>query len=198
MANLEESPLFDEGLPPVEMEDEDLTFDLLEHVMPGDHVYFGFGNDARTLIQDTADITNQDVINILGKMDLLGELAEKPGKVDSKISKLKTRNYQIQGNRSSDIELNIVGISDKLLGYLESELFQCNDVCILVTDVVKEAADIDVDPGYRCLLLNGMRWVVDWSAEADGLWTVVITTTISGTTTDKIMPFTAISWAVEE
>lgn len=196
MANLEESPLFDEELPPVEMEDEDLTFDLLEHVMPGDHVYFALGS-ALSHIGDLTNINNSDVDEILLYMAVLGELAEKPGKVDSKINRLKTRNYSISSKRNSSIEINIVGVSTKLKNYLETALFQEQDVTILITEKDREKMNTLTDPGYRCLLLDSMRWTVDWSTEADGLWSVVISTTVNGFTASKILPFTAISVAEE-
>lgn len=190
MANLEESPLFDDD-PPVEMEDEDLTFALLEHVMPGDHVYFALGS-ALSHIGDLGEIHSSEVDDILSNMEVLGELAEKPGKVDSKINRLKTRNYSISSKRNSSIELNLVGLSTKLKNYLETALFQEQDVAILITEMDREKMDILTDPGYRCLLLDSMRWTVDWSAEADGFWSVVISTTVNGFTTSKILPFTSI------
>ena len=197
MANLEESPLFDEGMPPVEMDDEDLTFDLLEHVMPGDHVYFALGSALDHICGDLWAITNGDVDEILQYMAVLGELAEKPGKVDSKINRLKTRNYSISSKRNSSIEINIVGMSTKLKNYLETALFQEQDVAILITEKDKEKMSFLTDPGYRCLLLDAMRWTVDWSAEADGFWSVVISTSVNGFTGSKILPFTAISIAEE-
>lgn len=191
MANLEESPLFDEERPPVEMEDEDLTFDLLEHVMPGDHVYFALGS-ALSHIGDITAIDAEDIKDILASMLLLGELAEKPGKVDSKISRLKTRNYSISSKRISSIELNLVGISDKVKNYLETALFQEQDVTILITDAMQGQRVVEI-AGSRCLLLDSMRWTVDWSAEADGLWSVVISTTVNGITANKILPFTTLA-----
>ncbi len=191
MANLEESPLFDEGLPPLEMEDEDLSFDLLEHVMPGDHVYFALGS-ALSHIADINIIYNSEIWDILENMVVLGELADKPGKIDSKINRLKTRNYSISSKRNSSIEINIVGLSTKLKNYLETALFQEQDVAILITEMDRDKMDVLTDPGYRCLLLDAMRWTVDWSAEADGFWSVVISTTVNGFTASKILPFTSI------
>lgn len=191
MANLEESPLFDEGLPPVEMEDEDLSFDLLEHVMPGDHVYFALGSALSHIVDITA-IDAEDIEDILASLLLLGELAEKPGKVDSKITRLKTRNYSIDSKRISSIELNLVGISDKVRNYLESALFQEQDITILITDAM-QGQQLEELAGSRCLLLDSMRWTVDWSAEADGLWSVAISTSVTGVTANKIIPFTTLA-----
>jgi hypothetical protein len=173
------------------MEDIDMTFDMLEHVMPGDYVYFALGS-ALSHINDISAITNQDIDEIVQYMELLGELADKPGKVDSKINRLKTRNFAIESKRNSEIELNIVGISKKRKDYLESSLFQEKDVTILITDKDKSNISILTDPGYRCLLFDAMRWTADWSAEVDGLWTVVLSTAVSGSTASKILPFTTI------
>lgn len=191
MANLEESPLFDEELQPVEMEDEDLSFDLLEHVMPGDHVYFALGS-ALSHIADINIIYNSEIWDILENMVVLGELADKPGKIDSKINRLKTRNYSISSKRNSSIEINIVGMSTKLKNYLETAFFQEQDVAILITEMDRDKMNVLTDPGYRCLLLDSMRWTVDWSAEADGFWSVVISTSVNGFTASKILPFTSI------
>lgn len=191
MPDLNESLLFDEGLPPMEMEDEDLSFDLLEHVMPGDHVYFALGS-ALSQIGDITAIDAEDVEDIIVSMALLGELAEKPGKVDSKITRLKTRNYSIDSKRSSSIELNLVGISDKVRNYLETAMFQEQDITILITDAVQGQWLAEL-AGSRCLLLDSMRWAMDWSAEADGLWSVAISTSVTGVTANKIMPFTTLA-----
>jgi hypothetical protein len=36
------------------------------------------------------------------------------------------------------------------------------------------------------VIFNGLRWTVDWSGEADGLFSVVISTEFSGITNGKI------------
>ncbi len=38
----------------------------------------------------------------------------------------------------------------------------------------------------RVVIFNGLRWTVGWSGEADGLFTVVISTEFSGVTSNKI------------
>lgn len=190
MADLEISPPFDPDELPLEMEDEDMSFDLLEHVMPGDHVYFALGS-AISEFYGFDPVINNDVEGIMILMTLLGELADKPGKVDSKTDRLKTRNYQIQGKRTSSIEINLNGLSTKMKNYLESALFQEQDITILITDADLATMEPLTDPGYRCLLFDAMRWAVDWSAEADGLWSVVISTSVDGSTASKILPFTS-------
>lgn len=41
----------------------------------------------------------------------------------------------------------------------------------------------------RAVIFNGLRWTVDWSGEADGLFTVVISTEFFGVTAGKIYLF---------
>jgi hypothetical protein len=36
------------------------------------------------------------------------------------------------------------------------------------------------------VIFTGLRWTVDWSGEADGLFNVVISTEFSGVTSNKI------------
>ena len=89
--------------------------------------------------------------------DLLGELAEKARKADSKITKLKTRNYTLPGKRTSTVELTIVGLSNQQKNYLESSAFMGKNITIV-------AASKSLD---RVVIFNGLRWTVDWSGEAD-------------------------------
>ena len=110
---------------------------------------------------------------------LLGELAEKPGKTDSKLSKLKTRNYSIPGKRTNTVELNIAGLSTLQKNYLESNAFMGKDTTIVV-------ASKELD---RVVIFTGLRWTVDWAGEADGLFNVAISTEFSGATSNKVYLF---------
>jgi hypothetical protein len=38
----------------------------------------------------------------------------------------------------------------------------------------------------RVIILNGMKWAVDWSGETDGLFSVVLSTEFSGATSDRV------------
>lgn len=89
------------------MIDKDLAFVSLVEGMIADDIYFGIGT--YTDLDIAAHFINQTALNLelSTSYDILGELAEKPGKTDSKITKLKTRNYSIPGKRTSTIELSI-------------------------------------------------------------------------------------------
>ena len=161
---------------PADMSPDDLKFANLMDVLVADNVYFGVGSyDAEGV--NTLYATQPDVkAELTTNFSLLGELAEKPGKADSKITKLKTRNYTIPGKRTSTVELNISGLSTKQKNFLESTLFMSKDTTIVV---VSKEYD-------RAVIFTGLRWTVDWSGEADGLFNVVISTEFSGVTSNKI------------
>ena len=158
------------------MTEADLAFNQLMDVLIADQVYFGIGTynqtDIDTLYANQGSVKTELTTNF----DLLGELAEKPGKTDSKLTKLKTRNYTIPGKRTSTVELNISGLSTKQKNFLESTLFMSKDTTIVV---VSKEYD-------RAVIFTGLRWTVDWSGEADGLFNVVISTEFSGVTSNKI------------
>jgi hypothetical protein len=161
---------------PTDMSADDLNFARLMDVLVADNVYFGVGSydteGVNTLFATQAGVKTELTTNL----DLLGELAEKPGKADSKITKLKTRNYTIPGKRTSTVELTIAGLSTVQKDYLESHDFMNQEVTIVV---VSKAYD-------RVVIFNGLRWTVDWSGEADGLFSVVISTEFSGITAGRI------------
>ncbi|MCB5265103.1 MAG: hypothetical protein LHW41_02515 [Candidatus Cloacimonetes bacterium] len=161
---------------PSTMTEADMGFSKLMDVMIADHVYFGIGTYDQTTIDTLYATQSAAKTELTTNFDLLGELAEKPGKADSKLSKLKTRNYTIPGKRTNTVELNISGLSTKQKNFLESTLFMSKDTTIVV-------ASKDYD---RVVIFTGLRWTVDWSGEADGLFNVVISTEFSGVTSNKI------------
>ena len=161
---------------PINMNESDLNFSNLMDVLIADNVYFGIGTYAQAEISTRFDSQVNARTELGNNFDLLGELAEKPGKLDSKLSKLKTRNYTIPGKRTNTIELNISGLSTKQKNFLESTLFMGKDTTIVV-------ASKELD---RVVIFTGLRWTVDWSGEADGLFNVVISTEFSGVTSNKI------------
>ena len=164
---------------PADMSPDDLKFANLMDVLVADNVYFGVGSydteGVNTLYATQPDVKAELTTNF----SLLGELAEKPGKADSKITKLKTRNYTLPGKRTSTVELTIVGLSNQQKNYLESSAFMGKNVTIV-------AASKSFD---RVAIFNGLRWTVDWTGEADGLFTVVVSTEYAGSTSGKFYVF---------
>jgi len=161
---------------PPNMSESDLCFENLVDVMVADKIYLGSGSyfDGEIPRVYTTQSSIQD--HLVQSFDPMGELAEKPGKTDSKITKLKTRNYTLPGKRTSTIELTISGLSVKQKDYLEGSFFMGKNMTIVVT-----STNFD-----RVVIFNGLRWTVDWSGEADGLFSVVISTEFSGITSGKI------------
>ena len=145
---------------PINMNESDLNFSNLMDVLIADHVYFGIGTYDQASIDTLYGTVGSVKEELSTNFDLLGELAEKPGKTDSKLSKLKTRNYAIPGKRTSTVELNIAGLSNKQKNFLESTMFMGKDTTIVV-------ASKELD---RVVIFTGLRWTVDWSGEADGLF----------------------------
>lgn len=160
---------------PTGMDADDLLFDALLEQMIGDDVYIGVGTLSAVDLSTLTDQVKWDTT--LGEsFDPLGELAEKAGKIDSKLTSLKTRNYKIAAKRTTSIEVNIVGISDLQKQYLESNDFSGTTMCVIFRNREKD----------RVIIFNGMKWTCDWSGEVDGLFAVLISTEFSGITNGKI------------
>lgn len=154
----------------------DLLFSALTDTMIADEAYFGTGAYTAAEVGTKYATKAAMATELSTYLKQIGELAEMPGKADSKVTKLKTRNYAIPGKRTSTVELTLNGISVKQKDYLESAAFSGAEITIVF--VSKDRT--------RATIFNGMRWTVDWSGEADGLWSVVISTEFSGSTVDKL------------
>jgi len=161
---------------PLGMTSDKLLIANLMPIMPGDTVYFGFGRYASTTESDSA-FTASAVANTLNNnYDLLGELAEKAGKLDSKQTRLKSRNYSFAGKRNSTVELNVGGLSCAQKDFLESNSFTGREITIVVGSV----------DNTRLVVLNGLYWTVDITGETDGLFQVTVSAEFSGPTSDRI------------
>jgi len=180
------------------MDAEELAFEALQAVMPGAVVTFVEGNVDDDVI-DMDNVIQADLDQIGGAFYFLGEMAEKPISVKSSIEKIKTRNYQIPGKRSTMIELRVNGIGVKQKDYLES--LGSTELSIMISDFYLGLANPSL-PDYpepvSVLILNGLRWTVDFSGETDGLWQCTLTTEIQGSTRHKVMPVVAPAYVEEE
>lgn len=154
----------------------DLLFGALNDTFVADNVYFGAGVYTAAEVGTKFASKSAMATELSTNTSPLGELAEKPGKADSKCERLKTRNYQIPGKRTSTVELSITGLSSKQKDFLESSAFSGVALTLICTNREQD----------RYTIFNGMRWTVDWSGESDGLWTVVISSEYSGNTKDKL------------
>lgn len=165
---------------PGTMNDKDLIFDALMDVLIADDIYFGEGayvdeGEVESLY-GTQTLVQEQLSTVLAR---LGELAEKPGKTDSKITKLKTRNYTIPGKRTSTVELTIAGISNTQKNYFESSAFMrfgmgeyipygtANDLFMMCITVLEDHKDTiivvdEIDYAFRHpQLLGAIRDIVD-------------------------------------
>lgn len=154
----------------------DLLFSALIDTFIADDVYFGIGAYTATEVTTKYASKTAMATEISTYLKKIGELAEKPGKTDSKVNKLKTRNYMIPGKRTTTVELTMNGLSEKQKDYFEGSLFSGKEITLLCVSKERD----------RATIFNGMRWTVDWSGEADGLWTVVISTEFSGNSNGKV------------
>lgn len=161
---------------PAGMTSNDLAFSALVDTFIADEVYYGTGSYTSAEIATKYATKAALATELSSSTTKIGELAENPGKAESKINKLKTRNYQIPGKRTSTFELSLNGISAAQKDYFEGNSFQGAEITLVVVSKERD----------RATIFNGMRWTVDWSGEADGLWTVVISTEFSGATAGKV------------
>lgn len=153
----------------------DLDFGALSEAMVGDDVFVGAGT--YTAAELAAVMATQDALaDALDILSAFGELAEKPGKLESKLNKLKTRNFIVPGKRTNAAEISLVGLGQKQKAYLESTAFSSTETTVILVNTERD----------RAVVLNGMRWTVEWSGEVDGLFTVVLSTEFSGSTSERI------------
>lgn len=154
----------------------DLLFNALSDTFIADEAFYGVG--AYTAAEVTSKYATKTAMatELSTYLKQIGELAEKPGKTDSKVNKLKTRNYMIPGKRTNTVELSLNGLSAKQKDYFEGTLFSGTEITIVCVSKERD----------RATIFNGMRWTVDWSGEADGLWTVIISTEFSGSSGGKV------------
>lgn len=174
----------DEGLSYV-MDAEELAFEALQAVVPGMDVHFAEGTlDLEDVGGSALTMAWEQFIAIIAAMGDLGELAEKPVSVKSSVERLKTRNNQLAGKRSTTIEIRLAGVGTKQKDYLENELPNKDITIMILSATLAEVNDGEYCPVF---FLNGLRWTADIMGETDGLWTAVLTTEIQGSSGDKIM-----------
>jgi hypothetical protein len=101
----------------------------------------------------------------------LSDLADSPGKEESKVEKLATSNYEIEGKRTNTIELNLVGISQDRKDWLEKQLNSAARTVILVST-----------DGTNAFVFTGRRWTYERTNEIGKLSNATIGTKYNGAT----------------
>lgn len=163
---------------PAGMSSGDLA-DLLNQIGTVDvfNLYAGVGKF--TVAEIAPFLASQQAMSteLASNFEEIGELAEKPFKVDSKSEKLKTRHYQLEGKRTNSVITTIVGISEDKKNWLEDQSAGMTELTFVA--ISKDKTQV--------ILINGCRWTVDWSGEADGLYTQELSTEFTGKTAEKIV-----------
>ena len=160
----------------------DFDFSRVLAVFQSGKMYIGEGSYSRTEAEAAYGDAAAAAAELSSNLTEYSDLAEKPGKIESKAEKLKTKNYLINGKRSTLVELKLVGVTEDRVNWLEQKL----------NDSAKTVVLEDID-GDNYLIFNGLRWVADWSEELDGLFDVTLQTEFTGKTEDKIMMYFGVS-----
>lgn len=123
-------------------------------------------------ITPEAKATQAGMLTFLGtSFDEISDLGENPGKESSKVVKLKTANFIIEGKRTNTTELTLVGLNQARKDWMEAEL----------NKEVRTIALLSAD-GSAVLIFNGMRWSYERDTEFNGLYTATLSTEYSGPT----------------
>lgn len=152
-----------------EIDPEDLLTEAILAVMPGDYAYIGAGQYSAAEIE----LAFASQIALQAEIDenlmQAGELAEKPQKVESKTTQLKTRNYLIAGKRETTIEVTLAGLGVKQKDFYESADFSGTEHTMVCVNRAMDSA----------VIFNGLRWTAEWSGESDGLFSMVLSAVVS-------------------
>lgn len=160
---------------PGDMTAADLAFAALVETFAGDYAYIAAGALTPASFPLLNNALAWDLL-LNTSFNSLGELAEKPGKVDSKTSGLRTRKFKVAGARATTLELRLVGLGLLQKKYLESPAFSS-----LLATIVLRSRD-----KTRVIVFNGLKWVLEWSGESDGLYDLTLSTEFAGATDGRV------------
>ncbi len=156
----------------------DLSFAELLDGLEGGHIYLGEGSYA-DIAAVKAAFSDQDVAaaTLAAGFISMGELAENPGKANSKAEKKKTYHYIKEGKRTNVVELHLSGVTEEQKNYLESSLNSTAKTIVVQSDDLS-----------TIVVFNGLKWTADWDGEFDDYWDWTINTEFNGATAAKIVP----------
>ncbi len=142
----------------------------------GARVYIGSGSYVNKTELTAAVSSATNLTGLLGSAyDELGEVAEKPGKISGSVDLIKLKNKSIPGLRKNAVELNLVGISEKRLAFLESELSEQEATIIIVNSA-----------GDTAMVFNGLTWSGSQEGEIGDVFKVTLKAEFEGVTANKI------------
>ncbi len=155
----------------------DLDFDELMDGMDGGSVYIAEGEYADEAAIKTAFADQTALVTELAKYEELGEFQETPFSVKSSAEVKSTYHTSRQGKRTTEMNLNITGLSAEQKSWLES----------VMPKIIMSIAIVSDDQD-KVLVFNKHKWATDWQGEADGFWNVTVKSKFSGHTKNRIVP----------
>lgn len=155
----------------------DLDFDSLMDGMDGGKVLIAEGEYADEAAIKTAFADQTALATEIAKYEELGEFQDTPFSITSSVDIKTTYHTSRQGKRTTEMNLNITGMSAEQKGWLESVMPKTIMSIAIVSD--------DQD---KVLVFNRHKWSVDWKGEADGFWNVTVKAKFSGHTKNRIVP----------
>jgi hypothetical protein len=158
----------------------ELQFSQIKAKLYGGTVYHGVGSYTSAELADIVDGMDHLATELAANLDAIGDLAEEDDAIDLKSEQatLKSRTHLVGGKRTNTMQLKFVGLSEAAKNYLESTTFSKTARTFVIL------ADDDEN---SFVILNGLNWVAGWSAQMDGLWTVVLNTEFGGSTENKLL-----------
>jgi hypothetical protein len=149
-------------------------------------LYIADGNYTKATADTAfANLTVKET-ELSSKFTKLSDLAEKPFKLESKVTKFKTLNYTLEGKRTNTIEISLVGLTQARKQWLEVELGKKNRTIILESKT-----------GDSVMIFNDKRWVCDWVYEAESAFNASISTEFVGPTSTGFMVYNEIPEATQ-
>ena len=142
-----------------------------------DKVYIAQGATAHGEILPTIESLTTFNAELAASYTEIGELAEKPFKIDSKVDTVKTRHRAIPTRRKNTITLMVAGVNCHQKNFFESAAFGRTEHTILIIDE-------DITQG---IYITGCVWKADWQGEADGIFTLTLTAEFAGATAKKVL-----------
>jgi hypothetical protein len=161
---------------------DEMAFSAVKSVLPGGQIYMGIGSYSSAELTSIVNGMDNLATELSENYDLWGELADEDDAVDmnSTVETIETRYHIFEKKRTTEIQLKIVGLTKTLKEYVESPTFAKTARTFVVL------ADGDEN---TFLILNGLYWRAEWSAQGDNLWTVMLKTSVKGNSDNYILPY---------
>jgi hypothetical protein len=161
---------------------DEMAFSAVKSVLPGGQIYMGIGSYSSAELTSIVNGMDNLSAELSSNFDVWGELADEDDAIDmnSTSEVLETRYHTLEKRRSTEIQLKLTGVTKTLKEYIESPTFAKTARTFVVL------ADADEN---TFLILNGLIWRAEWSAQIDGLWNIMLKTKVKGSTDDYVLPY---------